>query len=892
MRDWFAYVRENLGDLQVSPARATEIVAELAQQLEQACNAAVARGASPQQAEAAAIAQFPDWQALRREIQSAEPNRLRREDRKPSIFSGTLQDFRHAARLLRANLAFALLAICTLAFGIGANSAIFTIVDALALKPLPYQDPSRLVAIESRNAGEAPWSSMPDMLDVRAQARSFSSIAGISPVWNDVVTINGHAERLQSLYVSASFFPMLGVNPVAGRTFTQDDDKLDAGARVMLLSYPYWQRQFGGSPGAIGQSVNVNGSAFTVIGVLPRDFQYLGEPVAGTPASIDVWFPLATNQIAGSPRWLRFLKVVGKLQPGVTAAQASEEMRTIGANLARAYKEDAALVYSATPLESEVTGKVRPMMLLLLGAVGLVLLMACANVANLLLTAAIARGKEIAVRAALGASRFRLLRQFLSESILLAGLATLAGIGLAFAILRALVAAAPATLLEGRTVELDNRAMLFTIGVAAISALLSGLPPAWRVLRGDIAVGLRETGRGFISGHQRFRAGLVIAQMSLALALLIGAGLLIRSFARLLDVNPGFDAAHTATVTTLLSPSITTAAQAIAQDHALIARIASLPGVRAAGAVSRLPLQGSNLGSWLWIDGRNWSAGQQPSVEYRVASPGYFSAMEIPLLAGREFDDHDAANPAGIALINETAARMFWGHESPIGQHIKLGPNPEKQNWITVIGVIGDVHHFGLDKDASPEAYRPLDYSGLFNPILVARVEGDPAAALEEMAGAVHAVDPAIPVYNELPLSALVERSTAQRRFLMLLLTGFAACALFLAAIGIYGTFSQSVEQRTRELGLRMALGASQASVLRMILKQALALATIGALIGGAMAAALTRLMRTSLFEVTPLDPAVFALAIVTLCMVAVVACLAPAYRATRVDPLEALRHE
>lgn len=895
MKDWQAYVRGQLGELNVSPARESEIVAELALQLEQAANAALARGASSAEAEDAAIKQFPSWRALAEEIRSAEPRSLPIEDRAPSIFAGTLHDLRHALRLLRRNPVFALLAICTLAFGIGANSAIFTIVDALALKPLPYHDPGQLVSIECREIQrltDAQWDSMLDLFDFREQAHSFSAIAGISPVWNDVVTIQGNAERLQSLYVSAPFFPMLGASPVAGRFFTATEDKHGAGANVVVLSYAYWQRQFGGDRGVIGASVNIRGSSFTVIGVAPADFHYLGEPVAGTPGKIDIWLPLATNEIAGLPRYVRYLKLIARLKPGVSIDAANEEIHSLGLGFTKQFPEDAGLIYAVEPLTKQITGQVRPMMLLLLGAVGLVLVMACANVANLLLTVAIKRGKEIAVRAALGASRFRLMRQFLSESFVLAGAGTLAGIALSFAILRALLAVAPITLIEGRTISLDRRAILFTIAAAIVSAILAGLPPALRILRGDIADGLRKTARGFTSAHHRFRAGLVVAQISLALALLIGAGLLIRSFARLLDVSPGFDPQRVATVTALLPPSVQAAAQARAIDHALLDRVAQIPGVRSVGAVSRLPLLGSNLGSWLWIEGKTFPHGQEPSVEYRVASGSYFSTMGIPLRAGRVFDEHDTAGAAGIALINETAAHLYWPGENPVGQQIKLGPNPEKQNWIEVVGVIGDVHHFGLDKDVSPEVYRPLESSALYNPILVARLEGDPAAALQAMAGAVHAVDPGMPVYDSFPLEALVERSTAQRRFLMLLLTGFAASALLLAAIGIYGTISQSVAQRTRELGLRMALGASQNNVLAMILNQGLRLAFAGILIGGIAAAALTRLMRSVLFEVAPLDSVVFSVAAITLGAVAIAACLAPALRATRVDPLVALRHE
>ncbi|HET9399895.1 MAG TPA: ADOP family duplicated permease, partial [Candidatus Acidoferrales bacterium] len=610
------------------------------------------------------------------------------------------------------------------------------------------------------------------------------------------------------------------------------------------------------------------------------------------PGNIDLWMPLATNPLAGTPRFVRFMKVIGRLKPGIAMEQASAEVRTLGEALGKQYPEiDGGLLYSSAPLAEQAVGRVRPAMMLLLGAVGLVLLMACANVANLLLTFAIARGKEIAVRAALGASRFRLLRQFSTESCVLAGLGTVAGVALGIGILRALTAAAPAVLLEGRGISLDLRAMIFTMAVAILSALLAGLPPALRIIRGDVAGGLSDGGRGFTGGHHRFRSGLAVAQISLALALLVGAGLLIRSFVRLLDVNPGFDTAHTATIATLLPPSVTNASQALPLDNALLDRMMRIPGVRAAGAVSRLPLLGSNLGSWIWVEGRDYPKGQQPTVEYRVASPGYFSAMQIPLHAGRYLDEHDIAGAAAtVALVNQTAAKSFWPGEDPVGRRIKFGATPEKQNWITVVGVIGDVHHSALDKDVVPEAYRPMAFSALGNPVMVARVDGDAGAILPEMAAAIRAVDPAMPAYDAFPMSAIVARSTAQRRFIMQLLSGFALAALSLAAIGIYGTISQSVAQRTRELGVRIALGASRRDVLRLVLFQGLRLAGLGVLIGGTMAAFLTRLMRTSLFGVAPLDPVVFAAAAAGLALVATCACLAPALRATRVDPLIAMR--
>jgi predicted permease len=808
-----------------------------------------------------------------------------------------MQDIRYALRMLRKNPGFTAIAVLTLAFGIGANSAIFAAVDTLTLRPLPYSNPERIVTIGSREAHHpetAEWISAPALFDLQDGASSFSSVVGISPVWNNIVMGRENAERLESLYVSAEFFPLLGVQPVIGRAFRADEDNRTKGANVVVLSYTYWQRRFGGDPGVVGQTLGVSNISFTIVGVLPRDFLYLGEPVAGTPSQIDLWMPLATNPLIARARSVRFLKAIGQTKVGVSVAQAQQEIVRIGGTFAEQYPEtDAGLEFNTAPLSTAVSGRLRPMMLLLLGAVGFVLLMACANVANLLLTMAGARGKELAVRTALGASRSRLLRQFLTESALLGGLGGVAGVVIAYGALRGLNVLSPATLVQGRTIHLDARALIFTTVAILLSALISGLPPALRILRSDAGISLREAGRGFTGGHHRFRSALVVAQMSLALALLVGAGLFIRGFIKLLDVNPGFDVQHVATFSTQFPfTTATTTPQAVAADRELIEHLRQVPGVREIGAISRLPLLGTSLGSTLWIEGRSFSAQNYRSIEYRVASPGYFPAMGIPLISGRLFDDHDDANAKGVAVIDQEAARQFWGGQDPVGRHIKLGPNPEKQEWITVIGVVGNVHHVGLDLQPVAEVYRPIGFSALGSPIIVARSEGTPESLLPTLATAMRSYNSSLPIYNSFSMETLVARSVAQRRFMMMLLAGFAGAALFLAAIGIYGTISQSVAQRTREMGLRIALGAHPRDVLKMVLGQAMQLAALGILIGGLSAAALTRLIRSLLFEVSPFDATVFFVAAVTLCAVALLACFAPALRATRVDPLVALRDE
>jgi predicted permease len=526
---------------------------------------------------------------------------------------------------------------------------------------------------------------------------------------------------------------------------------------------------------------------------------------------------------------------------------------------------------------------------LLLGAVGFVLLMACANVAHLLLARAAARQRDLAVRVALGASRYRLLRHLLSEGAALALIGAAADVVLALALLKFLIAAGPAAVLQTRVIKLDLHALLFTASAAILSAILSGLPPAWRVVRSEIGTALRQGGRGMTAGHHRLRAALVVAQVGLALVLLVGAGLLIHSFVRLLDVNPGFDSRHLLTLSTQL-PNAARSEQRTAIYRSIRDELLTLPGVSDVAAGSRLPLLGSNLGSWLFKEGPLAKGGQPPDIEYRGATSNYFSTMGIPLRKGRLFDDHDGTNP--VVVIDEVAAAKFWPGQDPVGQRIKLGPSPDTLPWITIVGVVGSVRHSGLAIDPQPHVYRPYAQSPLYAPILVIRTASDPSPMIDTITSKIRAVNQSLPVYNVFPMQALVERSTAQRRFVMLLLTGFAAAAVLLALVGIYGTVAQSVVQRSQEIGLRMALGATPGAALRLILNEGSRLIAAGIAAGALASLALTRLMRSMLFEVHPLDPAVFIAAALTLAAFALLACYGPARRATRVDPLIALRCE
>ncbi len=557
--NWRDYVRAHLRILATGPERENEIVAELAQQMEQAYAEALAGGASDNDARTHAMEQFRNWDELTLAINAAERRRG------PRWFAGMAQDTRYGGRYLRRNPGFASAAILTFAFGIGASVAVFSLVDALVLRSLPYPEPDRLMAIETRRAQQPeiePWTSPPDFFDLKERTRAFSSVAAIDPVWNVVLTGRGEAEQLTALYTSAELFPMLGVKAELGRTYSSAEDVRGAPRGVTVVSHSYWQRRFGGRSDALGQTLVLDGSAFRVIGVMPAGFRYQGEPLAGAAVDVDVYLPLAANPLTTGGRGLRCLKVVGRLRPGVAYEQASDDIKRLGETLASDYvATNRGYAMDAQPLRAQVTGRFRVTMMLLLGAVGFVLLMTCFNVAGLLLARAAARGREISVRVAVGASRFRLLRQVLTEGLLLAAIGGIAGLLVARFSLQLLLALAPASLVAGRAIYLDGRALGFAMAVVVACAILAGLPPAWRMARADIANTLRETGRGVTGGHHRLRSLLVSAQIAVALVLLVGAGLLIRSFQRLLDVDPGFSARSLVTVATQAPQGTNTAEQ-------------------------------------------------------------------------------------------------------------------------------------------------------------------------------------------------------------------------------------------------------------------------------------------------------------------------------------------
>jgi predicted permease len=896
MHDWTHYAQERLGSLRVRPEREVEVIRELAGQLEETYRAALASGASEAEAFASAASQFPDWNALARDIEAAERpySEAPTPGREAGWLTGLLSDLRYATRLLLKNPGFAAASILTVAFGIGASTAIFATVDAIEFRRIPHRDADRLVVVETHKVKQVeiePWSSVDDYLDLRKRTKTMSAVAALSPIWNLVMTGGGRAERLECLFVSAEFFPLLGVSPALGRTFLPEEDQRGKPARVVMLGHGFWVREFGADAGVIGRRLLLSGDAYTVVGVLPAGFHYAGEPLAGTATEIDMWLPLADNQLAPSPRHLRYLKLIGRLAPGASLEQARAEAESISAALAEEHPvSNRGFVSGVRPLREQVTGRLRPAVVLLLTALAVVLLMACASVANMLLARIAARQKEMSVRVALGASAWRLLRQLLTEALLVALAGGAAGLLLGRWGLDMLLSRSPASFVRRTEIGFDYRVLTFAMAAIAASAILAGLPPAWRILRWGIAASLNESGRGAADRRGRMQSVLVAAELSLATVLLVCAGLLLHSLLRLREVNPGFEAGRVVTFSTQVPANVTAPEQSAAVYRQIRDRLLADPAVEDIGAVSRLPMLGASLGSWLTIEGRSFSAGEQPDVEYRVATPSYFSTMRIPLRRGRMLEERDQSRTEPVVLINETMARRYWPDRDPVGSRIKLGSNP--QPWIVIAGVVGDVRHFGLDEQPRPEIYRPYLYSPLYSPILVVRTKTDPAAMIKPLADAIHSVNPELPVYNAYAMQQLVDRSTAQRSFLLMVLAAFAAAALLLAAIGIYGVAAQAVAQRTREIGLRMAVGATPGSILRLVLADGVRVAVAGLAVGYAGATALGRLLGKLLFGVGPVDGPVLVAALVVVFAVSLAACYAPARRATRIDPIVALRWE
>jgi putative ABC transport system permease protein len=798
---------------------------------------------------------------------------------------GFLRDLLYGVRVLAKNRAFTIIATVTLGFGIGANSAIFSAVHAVLMRPLPFENADRLVRVFSYNrAGKFGVSSWKDLEEWQGGAESFEKLATYSSGQNTVIGPEG-PEQISTADASAGFFELMGVSPILGRTFLPDDLGHSGENRAVILGEGYWKRQFSADPNVVGQLIVVDDYNTRIIGVVPDRFK----TVVGRA---QIWFPSPRQE---ERRDSRHLPIIGRLRPGVSVTQANNEIGAITASQAQMYPEtNQEIGASVESLRDSIVGGINLMLLILFGAVGMVLLIACANVANLLLARAAARSQEMAIRSALGASRQRLIRQFLTESFLIAILGGALALLLAWAAIKVLIIMNPGDIPRLDEVGLDQSVIGFTILVSLSSTLLFGLGPALRLSRTDVNGALKEVGRG-IRGS-RSTAGvrnlLVIAELAVSVVVLIGAGLLIRSFSQLLSTGTGFNQENLITATVSLSTSRypSPESRAVFYDQ-LVTRLSSLPGTQSAAVCTTLPLGGSGFSDWRGFvrEGRPNNAEERVFTQLRRISPGYFKTTEIPLLAGRDFTEADGRKAQPVVIISQSMARKVWPNEDPIGKKMVFGANGPSTE---VVGLAGDIKRGGLDDPDDMATYIPLaqSLSGLF--VIVARSTADPAKLAGPLKGMVESIDKNLPVANIETMDHFLSATLAKRRFILFIFSILGGLALLLAAIGTYGVVSYSVAERTQEIGVRMAMGATRKNILFLITRQAIRLTLIGVGLGLVVAFAFTRLLATYLFKVGPTDPLVFGAISVFLILVTLVASSLPALRATRVDPMLALRFE
>ena len=822
--------------------------------------------------------------------------------------STLLQDVRYAVRTCTGSPGFAIVSILSLAVGIGANTAIFSVGSALLLRPLPYKNAERLVILWNTSPGlgiTEDWFSTAQYFDIVRGTRSFESVA-IAIGANANLTGDGEPERIGTIRVSANLLPMLGVTPLAGELFDERDDRPGRTGKA-LLGYGTWVRRYAADPAAVGRSLTINGQPYEIAGVLPAAFSLPREvmPTLGVVADAEVVLPLPLADDAATVRNREDYNIIATLTPGVTIAQARAELDALTARLRREhpdfYPPNGGLTFRVLPLQEQAVGRVRLALLVLSAAVGFVLLIACANVANLLLSRGLARQREVAIRAALGASRARIIRQLLTESVLLALAGGAAGLLFAFACLEGIRALGSASVPRIGEIAIDARVLLFTAGVSVLSGIVFGLAPAARLARRDLHDSLKDASRGAGAGAvwgrgQGLRRLLVIAELSLSVMLLVGAGLLIRSFTALQGIAPGFEARNVLTLELTMTGRKYNDADAVLQTYKrLWERLGALPGVSAAGGVTALPL--SQMMAWgpITVEGRAAPEGEKfLNADIRVVGGDYFRAMNIPLREGRLFNDLDTRASLRVVVVDEQMARQLWPGESAIGKRIRTGgfdATPDTP-WMTVVGVVGRVKQDALDAEPRMAYYRYHGQSPSRSMNVVLRSASEPAGLSGAVTREIRAIDPDLPIYRLRTMASRVDDSLAERRFAMLLLTLFALLALGLAAVGIYGVMAYLVSQGTRELGIRLALGAAPRDLLLLVVRQGLLVAAVGVVIGLAGAFALTRFMRGLLFGVHAADPATFAAIGGVLGAVALMATYLPARRAARIDPIVSLRAE
>ena len=886
---WFNILRDRIRALRRRETVINDIDREMRLHLEMQVEANINAGMSPAEAREKAMRSFGN---LNRAVDAAY-------DVKGGGFFETLaQDIRYGVRMLGKHKAFTSIAVITLALGIGANTAIFSVVNELLLRPLPNRDADRVVTVwevtpEGRHQNTT---SRANFRAWREQNTSFQQISAFTDQRLNL-TGNGDPEELSVQFATPELFKVLGVDPVLGRTFLPEDDKAGQ-SPVAVLSYSLWQRRFGGEASVIDQPITLNGVKFTVIGVMPANFQFHIKQRSGTGRPAELWSILPMPVGPGANDRGRFLGAVARLKDGVSVEQAVAELRTIHARLSDEVPQfNKNYTAEVLPLREQFFGNVRRPLWLMLGAVGFVLLIACANVANLLLSLATSREKEIAVRAALGARRTRIVRQLLTESLLLALIGSLLGLGFAWLGIKALVAISPRDLISLQSVGLNLTVLAWTLGVSMLTGIIFGLAPALHISRLNLNDSLKDGGKsesGQASGSRRLRNALVVSEIALAVVLLASAGLLIRSFMRLQQVDRGFNTDNLLTMVIRLPEArYREDPQLVSFFSQALERVRQLPTVRSAGMVNFLPLYGG-LGSstgFKILGQPEPPPGQGPSTDVRVADSGYFNSLGIPLLRGRNFSDSEQREPKHVILINEALARKHFPNEDPIGQRLDVAmfesPTPAE-----IIGIVGNVRYDSLIDEAPPAVYFP--HPDLAYPFmtLVVRTDGDPTAIAPAIQREIRALDPNQPVSDVRTMNQVMSEWVARSRFNTLLLGLFAGLATLLSAVGIFGVMNYSVALRTRELGLRLAVGAQPQQVLLLVLRQGLVLTVVGVVLGLLAAFALTRLLSGLLFGVGAVDVTTFTSISLLLIVVSLLACYLPARRAMRIDPLSALRYE
>ena len=896
MRNWKAYVQEQL---ELSGLKREErIIDELADQLEEFHREALERGSSHHDADAYARAQVKDWRSFESDIHRADRlNRTgsldrwqqRTENTNPfkggwgMIWTDMQKDIIYGFRALGRNPGFAVVAILTLALGIGANTAIFSVVNAVLLQPLPYPEPERLV----RSAGQ---DSYPDIQDWRAQSETVESFGGFMNLLFDL-TAGPEPERVSGGNVMGDLFETFGVEPLLGRVLREEDGR-GSGERVAVISYELWQRAFGGDEQILGKPISVQGNPHSIVGVMPSGFKMSNR-------NVQVWWPMSEDDPVALARGAHTFVAFGRLKPGVPLAEAQAEMDVIAERLEAQYPDiNTGVRYTLVPLLDSVVGRSGQALWILFGAVSIVLLIACVNVANLILVRTGARQQETAIRMALGASRRRLVRQWLTETMLLFVAGGVAGVALAYFLLPSLVALSPQNLPRLDEVSLDWRVLGFTLGLSLLAGAVFGLQPAWNAGRVDVVNSLRDGGRTSPGRRRRwFTSAMIVTEVALALVLLTGAGLLVRTFSHLLSQSPGFNTERLMTFSFSLSQEqYKDIPRRTRFFEDVIERFDKLPGVESVSAATDMPFYPRYyLDHNFIIEGRpEVPLGETPSLVTRSVNPDYHRAMGVPLLKGRYLSSQDRADTFPVGLINEAAVKRFFPDEEPIGKRFRWAFADEIR-WITIVGVVGDVRDFGLHAEDRPASYSPYAQEGNWWRswmLFAVRTNTSNTPLMSAIKAAVVEVDPTVAVADFWSMDKLLGDSYALQRFSLQLLGGFAVVALLLTVIGIYGVISQSTNQRTHEIGLRLALGARRVDVLRLIIMHGVKLTVGGLLLGAAGAFAATRLIQGLLFGVSATDPLTFIAVATLLVAVAALACYIPARRAAKVDPMVALRYE